>query len=198
MTFITPEQRTSSCPSGNRLTTPDYLEALVHKPIKPLNWRKTLKDTQTAQAIAEREEHFRAEQEKRKRLRLAKIEADHAKANRVFLLTYLKHPNRPDRLCRLFAEVVRFSFDEIKSDGRRREPTYYRQILMWILKKECHLSSTKIALMLGGRDHTTSLHACKKINSTPAMLEHAKTIMKALLYREQSVYGRVSSKGTEK
>ena len=195
MTFITPEQRTSSCPSGNRLTTPDYLEALVHKPIKPLNWRKTLKAEQAAQAIAEREEHFRAEQEKRKQLRLAKIEAAHARASQITTIGYLQHPERVKRLMRLFAVVVKFGYDDIiSSPSRRQQAVYYRHILMWILKTECRISNVVNGRMIGGMDHTTVIHALRRVNSTPAMLEDAKTIMKALLYREQSVYGREVTK----
>ena len=196
MTFTTTADKArSSAPTSSLMKTPAHLEAMVHMPIKRIDWRKTIKQMEHAKAIAEREEHYRAEQAKRRSARLAKIEAARLRATARFEITYLRHPSRPIRLCKLFAEIVKFSLDEIKSEGRRREPTYYRQILMWVLKKVCGLSSTKIALMMGGRDHTTSLHACNKINANPEMLEHANEILKALLWREQSVYGRVNVEG---
>lgn len=198
MTFTsTADKARSSAPTSSLMKTPAHLEAMVLAPVKRMDWRKTIKAMEQAKAIAEREEHYRAEQAKRRCARLAKIEASRARAKAEFTITYLKHPLRAGRLSGLFADIVKFSLEEIMSKSRRREPTYYRQILMWVLKKQCGLSSTKISAMMGGRDHTCFLHAVKKINADPAMLEHANEILKALLWREQSVYGLSQTEGSQ-
>ena len=40
-----------------------------------------------------------------------------------------------------------------------------RQVVMFLLREEIHLSFPIIGQELGGRDHTTALHACNKIEA---------------------------------
>jgi len=47
---------------------------------------------------------------------------------------------------------------------RKKEIVYPRQIVMYLLRKELNNSFPAIGEKLGGRDHTTVMHACEKIN----------------------------------
>ncbi len=193
MTFGTPQDRSRAiAPAGNLMQTPDYLEALVHKDIKPFNWRGDLRRIEAEAVIAEREEQFRLHQAQRRAARLAKIEAIRKRNTETPSITYLNNPLRTDRLIKLFADVVQFGYSDIVSNGsgsRRKEPVYYRQILMWILNKLGTLNKVAIGRRIGNRDHTTVIHAVNKINGNPAMFDETQTIMKALLWREHSIYG---------
>jgi len=46
---------------------------------------------------------------------------------------------------------------------RKKEIVYPRQIAMFLLRKELNNSFPSIGELLGGRDHTTVMHACEKI-----------------------------------
>lgn len=53
---------------------------------------------------------------------------------------------------------------DIESKKRNREFSLPRQIAMYICREMTDLSYPKIGESFGGRDHTTVLHACEKIN----------------------------------
>ena len=53
---------------------------------------------------------------------------------------------------------------DIESKKRNREFSMPRQIAMYICREMTDLSYPKIGESFGGRDHTTVLHACEKIN----------------------------------
>ena len=46
---------------------------------------------------------------------------------------------------------------------RRREIVKPRQIIMYLLREDFHLSYPAIGSVFGGRDHTTVIHACEKV-----------------------------------
>lgn len=48
---------------------------------------------------------------------------------------------------------------------RKREIVRPRQIIMYILREDFHLSYPAIGSVFGGRDHTTVIHACEKIKT---------------------------------
>jgi chromosomal replication initiator protein len=48
---------------------------------------------------------------------------------------------------------------------RRREVVKPRQIVMYILREDFHLSYPAIGNVFGGRDHTTVIHACEKVRT---------------------------------
>jgi len=58
-----------------------------------------------------------------------------------------------------------YSIDKKDVIGPRRNKEYVRprQILMYLLKNELRLSYPNIGRYLGGRDHTTVMHGCGKI-----------------------------------
>lgn len=52
---------------------------------------------------------------------------------------------------------------DLISKSRKKEIAFPRQILMYLLREEAKISYPAIGDTLGGRDHTTAIHACKKI-----------------------------------
>lgn len=52
---------------------------------------------------------------------------------------------------------------EIMGKSRKKELVYPRQITMYLMRKEANISYPTIGNELGGRDHTTAMHACNKM-----------------------------------
>jgi len=61
------------------------------------------------------------------------------------------------------AEFYGISEDSIYEKTRRREVVRPRQIIMFLLREDFHISYPSIGTKLGGRDHTTVIHSCEKI-----------------------------------
>lgn len=53
--------------------------------------------------------------------------------------------------------------ETIYEKTRRREVVRPRQVIMYILREDFHVSYPTIGTKLGGRDHTTVMHSCEKI-----------------------------------
>ena len=54
--------------------------------------------------------------------------------------------------------------DMIINKSREKRVSYPRQIIMYLLREELKMSFPNIGNELGGRDHTTAMHACEKIS----------------------------------
>lgn len=52
---------------------------------------------------------------------------------------------------------------DIVGNSRKKELVVPRQIAMYLMREEVHASYPNIGQELGGRDHTTAMHACQKI-----------------------------------
>jgi len=87
-------------------------------------------------------------------------------------------------------KIVSF-YDLAESDvlgrSRKKELVKPRQIVMYLLREELQYSYTSIAEKLGNRDHTTVIHACKKISAeiekNPVFSQEI-TILKEILYNK--------------
>ena len=60
-------------------------------------------------------------------------------------------------------QYFRVSIDDFKSKKRTRNITYPRQIAMYLSRELTEASLPRIGDEFGGRDHTTVMHACSKI-----------------------------------
>ncbi len=61
------------------------------------------------------------------------------------------------------AKHYQISMDEIVGPKRDKEIVVPRQVAMYLLRSELHLSFPKIARELGRKDHTTAIHSVEKI-----------------------------------
>jgi len=74
---------------------------------------------------------------------------------------------------------------EIFSKSRRKEIVRPRQIAMYILRKDNGSSFPTIGSSFGGRDHTTAMHACEKIEGdleTDEILRQDLTLIRQKIY----------------
>lgn len=77
------------------------------------------------------------------------------------------------------------SLDDLKGPKRQKEIVKPRQMTMFLLREEAHLSYPKIGQELGGRDHTTVIHAVDKIGHETEInepLRHELNLLRERLY----------------
>ncbi len=70
----------------------------------------------------------------------------------------------PERIATAVAEYYSVELDALKSQKRDRAIVMPRQIAMYLMRAETDVSLLRIGAELGGRDHSTVLHACDKID----------------------------------
>ena len=64
-----------------------------------------------------------------------------------------------DLIISTVSEVTKISIDQIRSKSRKREIVYARSICCKMLKEFTSLPLKSIGLLMGGRDHSTVIHA---------------------------------------
>ena len=69
----------------------------------------------------------------------------------------------PESIMKAVSAYFRVSEADIMSQRRNREIATARQVAMYVTREKTHLSTTRIGDYFGGRDHTTVMHACDKI-----------------------------------
>jgi len=70
----------------------------------------------------------------------------------------------PKQIINIVASFFDVTIDNLTGDCRRRELVIPRQIIMYLLREELKCSYPSIGAELGGRDHTTAIHAILKIS----------------------------------
>ena len=66
---------------------------------------------------------------------------------------------------RKVAEFYNINEEVIYEKTRKKEVVKPRQLVMYILREDFHISYPTIGQRLGGRDHTTVIHSCEKIRN---------------------------------
>ncbi len=109
-------------------------------------------------------------------------------------LTDLVSPSRLETTPRAILEAVaafyRLSIEELCSSSRNQRVTRPRQVACYLIRQETDASLSQIGQLLGGRDHSTILHACERI---AALVEEDETFRRQIqairerLYRQTPV-----------
>lgn len=74
----------------------------------------------------------------------------------------------PQDIIALTARYFQLDFASIVSTKRQKKIAMARQIAMYICREMTGLSLSSIGEVFGGKDHTTVIHACKKVSSEMA------------------------------
>ena len=96
----------------------------------------------------------------------------------------LKAPVTVKMILKATSEVFDFTLDQITSGSRRRPLVDARQIAMYVTRHMTDLSYPEIGRAFGNRDHTTVIHAVRKI-------EHHMTERKEIFDKVQDLQKRV-------
>ncbi|MFM7352517.1 MAG: chromosomal replication initiator protein DnaA, partial [Microcystis aeruginosa] len=70
----------------------------------------------------------------------------------------------PEIIMAVVAEKFQLSIADLKGNSRRREISFARQIGMYLMRQHTDLSLPRIGEEFGGKDHTTVIYSCDKIN----------------------------------
>lgn len=71
-----------------------------------------------------------------------------------------------DIIQRVVADYFNISLSDLKGKKRTRNITLPRQLAMYIVRELTEFSTTEVGAEFGGRDHTTVMHSCQKIEET--------------------------------
>jgi chromosomal replication initiator protein len=75
----------------------------------------------------------------------------------------------PERIARAVADYYGVQMDALKGQKRDKAIVTPRQVAMFLMREETDVSLLRIGAELGGRDHSTVLHACDKITREAAV-----------------------------
>ncbi len=70
----------------------------------------------------------------------------------------------PSVIMEVVCEEYKVRAEDLLSNSRKREISQARQIAMFLMRNYTDLSLPKIGEALGGKDHTTVLYSCEKVN----------------------------------
>jgi chromosomal replication initiator protein len=74
----------------------------------------------------------------------------------------------PERIAKAVSEYYGVGLDALRGQKRDKAIVVPRQIAMFLMREETDVSLLRIGAELGGRDHSTVLHACDKIGRESA------------------------------
>lgn len=85
---------------------------------------------------------------------------------------------------KVVAEYYKITISELKSPRRTKNLAYPRQIAMYLCKKIARSSFPEIGAKFGGKDHTTVMHACRKIEN---LMENNLRLQEEISILERSI-----------
>jgi len=104
---------------------------------------------------------------------------------RPILVSFNTHSNQRHVSGRMLVEAVAVYFDvkleELLGQSREKRLAFPRQIAMYLMREELKQSYPAIGTELGGRDHTTAMHACEKIKNELTANERLQHDMENIL-----------------
>jgi chromosomal replication initiator protein len=93
----------------------------------------------------------------------------------------------PDEVVSMVADAFGVTVQNMVGPERRQEVVLPRQIAMYLLRVEANCSLPKIGETLGGRDHTTVMHACQKVSD---LLERDDKLRNKVIEIREHLYGQ--------
>lgn len=91
-----------------------------------------------------------------------------------------------DSIQKAVSDYYQIQMGDLKSPRRMRTLAYPRQVAMFLCKKHLKISFPEIGQRFGGKDHTTVIHACRKIeallNADPNLQNDLEILEKTILH----------------
>lgn len=99
----------------------------------------------------------------------------------------LPHVSSPKKIIKAVAEFYDLKENDILMPSRKREVVYPRQVAMYLMRKELKNSYPAIGRKFKGKDHTTAIHSCEKIERelrTSEKLSDEISLIKQQIYNQ--------------
>ena len=74
-----------------------------------------------------------------------------------------KHTTSADEIIESVSDVFGVPVEKVMSRDRTKNVALTRQVIMYLMREEANASLPQIGQAMGGRDHTTVIHACEKV-----------------------------------
>jgi chromosomal replication initiator protein len=91
-----------------------------------------------------------------------------------------------DTIQKKVADYFNIGLSDMRTKKRTKQIAYPRQIAMYLVRKLTDYSLSEIGDYFGGRDHTTILHAFKKIDGSIKKIEQVKALVERLILNIKS------------
>ena len=91
----------------------------------------------------------------------------------------------PKHIIQTVSEYFDIDIGDVLGKSREKRLAFPRQIIMFLLREEMKISYPSIGNELGGRDHTTAMHAYSKINGQAKEDEQLKRDLELI---KQKIY----------
>ena len=81
----------------------------------------------------------------------------------------------------MVADYFKLSYNDLKGKKRTKNIALPRQIAMYIARDITEYSTTELGFEFGGRDHTTVMHACQKIEERLKLDPNLESTIQAIV-----------------
>lgn len=82
---------------------------------------------------------------------------------------------------KIISDYFSISIQELKGKKKTKSIVYPRQLAMYIIRQTTEFSTTEIGMEFGGRDHSTVMHACDKIENLKKSDPHQDSTIQHLI-----------------
>ena len=93
--------------------------------------------------------------------------------------------NDVSRIQKIVADYFKISIEDLKSKKRNADIAFPRQIAMYLCRKHTDESFPKIGIEFGGKDHSTVMHSCEKIEQE---IKHNKSLAEEIDKLEKDIH----------
>ena len=91
-----------------------------------------------------------------------------------------------DEIIRSVSGIFGVPVEKVMSRDRTKEVALTRQVIMYLMREEANASLPQIGQMMGGRDHTTVMHACERVS---AMLQTDRNFRSQVFRAKDKIFG---------
>lgn len=102
-----------------------------------------------------------------------------------FINAGFSEKNDVSRIQKIVADYFKISIEDLKSKKRNADIAFPRQIAMYLCRKHTDESFPKIGIEFGGKDHSTVMHSCEKIEQE---IKHNKSLAEEIDKLEKDIH----------
>ncbi len=105
------------------------------------------------------------------------------------LVDLLPHANaiQPEQVVQTVANAFNIKTEQILGRNRSRDIALPRHVAMYLMREDANISLPQIGEKMGGRDHTTVMHACDRVAD---LIERDDYLRRQIVQIREQLYGR--------